>query len=38
MDVDRYLTGVPIDLFQPHVILPAQHFNPPKSSHQSPGS
>ena len=30
MDVDRYLTGVPMDLFQPHVILPAQHFNPPK--------
>jgi hypothetical protein len=30
MDVDRYLTGVPIDLFRPHVILPAQHFNPPK--------
>jgi hypothetical protein len=30
MDVDRYLTGVPIDLFQPQVILPAQHFNPPK--------
>jgi hypothetical protein len=30
MDADRYLTGVPIDLFQPHIILPAQHFNPPK--------
>jgi hypothetical protein len=30
MDVDRYLTGVPIDLFQPQVILPAQHFNLPK--------
>ena len=30
MDVDRYLTGVPLDLFQPHLILPAQHFHPPK--------
>jgi hypothetical protein len=30
MDVDRYLTGVPLDLFQPHVLLPAQHFHPPK--------
>jgi hypothetical protein len=30
MDVDRYLAGVPMDLLQPHVILPAQHFNPPK--------
>jgi hypothetical protein len=29
MDVDRYLTGVPIDLFQPHIILPSQHFEPP---------
>lgn len=30
MDVDRYLAGVPIDLFQPHVILPAQHFTAPQ--------
>ena len=30
MDVDRYLTGVPIGLFQPHVILPSQDFTPPK--------
>lgn len=30
MNVDRHLTGAPIDLFQPHVILWAQHFNPPK--------
>jgi hypothetical protein len=30
MDVDWYLAGVPSDLFQPHVILPAQHFHPPK--------
>jgi hypothetical protein len=30
MDLDQYLTGVLIDLFQPHVIVPAQHFNPPK--------
>jgi hypothetical protein len=30
MDVDQYLTGAKIDLFQPHVILPAQHFSPPK--------
>jgi hypothetical protein len=29
MDADRYLTGVPIDLFQPHIILPSQHFEPP---------
>jgi hypothetical protein len=28
MDADRYLTGVPINLFQPHVIVPAQHFDP----------
>jgi hypothetical protein len=26
MDVNRYLTGVPSDLFQPHVILPSQYF------------
>ena len=30
MDADRYLTGVPSDLFKPHVILPSQHFDPPK--------
>jgi hypothetical protein len=30
MDPDRHLTGVPIDLLQPHMILPAQHFKPPK--------
>ena len=30
MDVDRYLTGVPIGLFQPHVILPSQDFTSPK--------
>jgi hypothetical protein len=30
MDVDRYLTGVPIELFEPHIVLPVQHFNPPK--------
>jgi hypothetical protein len=26
MDVDRYLTGVPVRLFQPDVMLPAQQF------------
>jgi hypothetical protein len=30
MDADRYLTGVPSDLFEPHVILPAQ-LSPPKT-------
>lgn len=30
MDLDRYLTELPSALLQPHVILPAQHFHPPK--------
>lgn len=30
MDVDHYLTGVPVALFEPLVILPAQHFDPPQ--------
>lgn len=30
MDLDGYPTGIPSDLFRPHVILPAQHFNPPQ--------
>jgi hypothetical protein len=30
MDADRHLTGVAMALFQPHVILPAQLFSPPK--------
>ena len=30
MDLDQYLAGVPIGLFQPHVILPAQLFSPLK--------
>ena len=29
-DVDRYLTSAPSELLRPHVILPAQHFNPPQ--------
>jgi hypothetical protein len=31
MDANRSLTGVPIDLVQPHVILSAPHFTPPKT-------
>jgi hypothetical protein len=30
MDEDRHLTGVPIDLLQPDLVLPVQHFNPPR--------
>src|SRR5512140_1705085 len=30
MDLDWYLTGVPHDLIEPHVILPAQHFTRPR--------
>lgn len=30
MDVDWYLSGLPVDLFEPRVILPAQHFHPPR--------
>ena len=26
-EADRYLAGVPIGMFQPHVILPPQHFH-----------
>jgi hypothetical protein len=29
IDADRYLTGVPIDMFQPHILLPSQYFEPP---------
>jgi len=29
-NVNRYRTGVPIDLFQPRVTLPAQRFDAPK--------
>lgn len=27
MDGERYLTGERVDLFQPHLILPVQHFH-----------
>jgi hypothetical protein len=27
-EVDRYLSGVPIGLIQPDIILPGQHFEP----------
>jgi len=29
-DPDRYMTGTQVALFQPYVILPAQHFNSPR--------